>query len=82
MRKFQPKCRCHIQARFSGKFKPFQFFITQCSRSGFFPDLDQNFFPKSGSGSAKNPDPIWKSPDPWKKHPKIKVQVEIFKLHI
>ena len=30
----------------------------------FFPDLDQNFFSESGSGSAKNPDPIIKNPDP------------------
>ena len=33
---------------------------------GFFadPDPDQTFFPESESGSAENPDPIWKNPDP------------------
>ena len=34
------------------------------SDPGFFPDPDQNFFSESGSGSAKNPDPIRKNPDP------------------
>ena len=42
----------------------FQFF-----GSGFFPDPDQTFFPESGSGSAKNPDPIRKNPDPIRKNP-------------
>ena len=36
----------------------------QCLGSGFFPGPDQTFFPESGSGSAKNPDPIRKNPDP------------------
>ena len=30
----------------------------------FFPDPDQTFFSESRSGSAKNPDPIRKNPDP------------------
>ena len=39
------------------------FTYQQCSGSSFFPDPDQNFFSESGSGLAKNPDPIRKNPD-------------------
>ena len=44
----------------------------------FSPDPDQTFFPESGSRSAKNPDPMWKNPDPdqWKNPPKTGVKVE------
>ena len=34
--------------------------ILKCFGSLFFPDPDQTFFSKSGSGSAENPNPIWK----------------------
>ena len=40
------------------------FIFFQRFGSGFFPDQDQTFFPESGSGSAKNPDPIRNNPDP------------------
>ena len=59
--------------------------ILQCFGSMFFPDPDQTFFSKSGSGSAENPNSIWKIRI--RIHEKklfiTKVQVEIFfKFHI
>ena len=40
--------------------------VISVSDPGFFPDPDQTIFSESGSGSgsAKNPDPIRKNPDP------------------
>ena len=37
--------------------------LRSVSDPGFFPDPDQTFFAEFGS--AKNPDPIRKSPDPF-----------------
>ena len=48
--------------------------LSSVSDPVFFPDADQTFF--SESGSAKNPDPIRKNQDSWKKRPKTRVTVE------
>ena len=49
-----------------------------------FPDTDRIFFPESGSGSAKNPDPIRENPgpDPCKKSRYTKLQEQLKKICI
>ena len=45
------------------------------SDPGFFSGSgSEYFFSESGSGSAKNPDPIRKNPDPWKNVPKLELK--------
>ena len=48
----------HFWVFWYGSLSRKNMYIEQCFGSGHFcPDPTQNFFPESGSGSAKNPDP-------------------------